>query len=111
MYSSFLGEALVQASFPILLYSTGIMHPLTLLAPIATYVFLRYVGGDAEVEQSQEERYQKEDQTKYAQLKKYQQEKNAFWPKVEELGNPWMLAVVGAGLGGAVLEYAVKNYF
>lgn len=87
------------------------MHPLAALAPALTYVFLRFVGGDAEVEQSQEQRYQKENQEKYTQLKKYQQEKNSFWPKVEEIANPWTLAVLGAGLGGAVLEYSVKNYF
>lgn len=87
------------------------MHPLTLLGPMANYAFLRYIGGDRENETSQEQRYQKEDQTKYAQLQKYKQEKNSFWPRADEFANPWTLAVLGAGVGGAVLEYSVKNYF
>lgn len=110
-YPNYLGDALIHASFPILLYSTGIMHPLTLLGPIANFAFLRYIGGDSETEASQEVRYRKEDQTKYAQLQKYKQEKNSFWPNVKELTNPWTLVVLGAGVGGAVVEWTAKNYF
>lgn len=87
------------------------MHPLTLLGPIANFAFLRYIGGDSETEASQEVRYRKEDQTKYAQLQKYKQEKNSFWPNVKELTNPWTLVVLGAGVGGAVVEWTAKNYF
>jgi hypothetical protein len=87
------------------------MHPLTLLGPIANYVFLRYIAGDKETEASQQQRYQKENPAKFVQLQMYKQEKNSFWPKVEELGNPWTLVVLGAGIGGAIIESAVKNYF
>jgi hypothetical protein len=108
--SSYLGDALVHASFPLLLYSTGIMHPITLLGPIANYVFLRYLGGDRETEASQEQRYKKSDRTKYVQLQEYKETKNSFWPRVDELGNPWCWVVVGAGFGGALVEYGAKYW-
>lgn len=110
-HPNYLGDALTQASFPILLYSTGILHPLCLLGPIANYAFLRYIGGDKETKESQEQRYKREDQTKYAQLQEYKQQKNRFWPDIREFANPWMLVVIGAGTAGALVENWVKNYF
>lgn len=109
-HPNYLGDALVHASFPLLLYSMGIMHPVTLLAPFANYAFLRYIRGDKEKESSQEERYRKEDPTKFAQLQEYKQQKQAFWPSLQELGNPWTAVVVAAGFGGAWLEYGIKHW-
>jgi hypothetical protein len=40
------------------------MHPLALLGPVANYIFLRFVGGDAENEASEEQRYVKESEKK-----------------------------------------------
>lgn len=101
----------MHASFPLLLAGAGLMHPLTLLGPAANYVFLRYVSGDKENEASQEKKYRTENQTKYAQLQEYKTEKNSFWPKLNELGNSWLWVVVGAGVGGVVLEKSLRGYF
>ncbi|KAF2756358.1 hypothetical protein EJ05DRAFT_441357 [Pseudovirgaria hyperparasitica] len=108
-HPNYLGETLIHASFPILLYSCGLLHPIAVLGPLANYAFLRYIGGDAQTETSQEERYKTEDPAKLAQLQQYKAKTNSFWPKVEELKNSWVWTVVGVGLVGAVVESGVRE--
>lgn len=107
--NSYLGDALVHASFPILLLGSGILHPITALGPIANYIFLRYISGDKENEQSQAERYSKHDAIKAQDFKEYREQKNSFWPKLEELTNSWTLGVLGAGVAGVFLERGLRN--
>jgi hypothetical protein len=107
---SYLGDTLVHASFPLLLAGAGLMHPSTLLGPAANYVFLRYFSGDKANEASQEARYRTENPLKYEQLQEYKVEKNSFWPKPSELQNLWLWTVVGAGVGGVILEQGFRRY-
>ncbi|KAL9049916.1 MAG: hypothetical protein Q9162_006943 [Coniocarpon cinnabarinum] len=103
-HPNYLGDALIHFSFPLLLYSSDMLAPLELLGPLANYLFLRYIGGDAENEPNQMARYEKEDPVKKGHLEKYQEEKNSFWPGAQELTNAWTWAVVGAGALGVVVE-------
>jgi steroid 5-alpha reductase family enzyme len=105
---SYLGDALVHLSFALLALNTPSAHPALFLGPLANYVFLRFVGGDAELEPSQEERYNEFDPAKERQLRAYRAEKNAFWPAPAELANPWALAVLGAGAAGIAIEKIVR---
>ncbi|GAB7363890.1 hypothetical protein MBLNU230_g4453t1 [Neophaeotheca triangularis] len=107
-HPNYLGDALVHASFGLLLYSSDMLAPLELLGPIANYLFLRYVGGDAQNEASQLERYEKENPTKFVEMQQYQKEKNSFWPALAELQNPWAWTVLGVGAAGALLERGLK---
>ncbi|KXJ91777.1 hypothetical protein Micbo1qcDRAFT_223886 [Microdochium bolleyi] len=109
-HPNYLGDALIHMSFPLLLLGAGAMHPLAVLGPIANYVFLRYVGGDRENEESQAERYTKESPAKAQQFAQYKREKNSFWPDVTELQNQWAWVVVAVGAGGVVLEQGVKAW-
>jgi hypothetical protein len=88
------------------------MHPLAILGPVANYAFLRFsvVGGDAESGRAKEQGFGKENPAKHAQLLEYKREKNSFWPKAEEVRNPWTWAVVAAGVGGFVLERGFRSY-
>ena len=72
---SYLGDALVHASFALLNIANG-LNPVVLLGPVANYLFLRLFGGDKENETGQEERYTKYDKQKYEQLQAWRQEKN-----------------------------------
>ncbi|KAF5531723.1 DUF1295 domain-containing protein [Fusarium mexicanum] len=108
-HPNYLGDVLIHASFPILLLGAGILHPITALGPIANYVFLRYIGGDRENEESQAERYSKHDAIKAHEFEEYRQQKNSFWPKLEELRNSWTLGVLGIGIAGVVLERGLRN--
>ncbi|KAI9641229.1 hypothetical protein NHQ30_010029 [Ciborinia camelliae] len=99
-HPNYLGDALIHASFPLILYGAGLFHPLMLLAPLANYAFLRYIGGDRENERSQEARYEVTDPRKLKDFKRYQREKNSFWPGVEELQNRWTWIVVAIGAAG-----------
>lgn len=108
-HPNYLGDALIHASFPILLLSAGILHPITVLGPIANYVFLRFIGGDKQNEESQAERYSKHDAVKADEFEKYREEKNSFWPKPEELSNGWTLGMLAAGIAGVVLERGLRN--
>ncbi|KAM0489904.1 hypothetical protein ACHAP8_012120 [Fusarium lateritium] len=110
-HPNYLGDALVHASFPILLLSAGILHPITVLGPIANYVFLRFIGGDKQNEESQAERYSKHDAVKAEDFKQYQEQKNSFWPKPEEISNGWTVGVLAAGVVGVVLERSLRNVF
>ncbi|KAE8454652.1 hypothetical protein EG329_000275 [Mollisiaceae sp. DMI_Dod_QoI] len=109
-HPNYLGDALIHASFPLLLWSAGIMHPLALLGPVANYAFLRFIGGDAENETSQEQRYVKENNKKHGQFMEYKRTKNSFWPGPEEVSNPWTWTVIGAGVAGLALEKGFRSY-
>jgi hypothetical protein len=76
---------------------------------VANYVFLRFVGGDALTEASQEERYNDYDPAKEQQLATYKRTKNAFWPSLNEFTNGWTLAVLGAGALGVALEKGLRT--
>ncbi|TFY52067.1 hypothetical protein EVJ58_g10221 [Rhodofomes roseus] len=104
----YLGDALVHLSFPVLLWSAGLLHPLALLGPLANYGFLRVLGGDRDTERFQEETY-KADPIKHEQFSQYRREKNSFWPSVTELVNRWTWAVVAIGAGGVVLERGMRR--
>lgn len=108
--TSYLGDALCHFSFPVLLYSAGILHPLAVLGSVANYVFLRFIGGDKENEASQEERYTKENPLKYQQLQEWKCEKNSFWPSIKEFQNKWTWVVFAVGAGGVVLERGVRAF-
>ncbi|KAF6797045.1 duf1295 domain protein [Colletotrichum sojae] len=110
-HPNYLGDALCHLSFPILLYSAGMLHPLAVLGPVFNYVVLRYLGGDAQTEAHQEERYAREDPAKLQQLREYRREKNSFWPSVSEVRNKWLWIVVGAGVVGAVVERGMLAFF
>jgi steroid 5-alpha reductase family enzyme len=107
-HKSYLGDALIHASFPILLASAGLLHPIVLAAPAVNYLFLRYVGGDRENEASQEERYAKTDSLKSVEFQQYKKDKNSFWPSAAEVQNKWTWYIVGAGVAGAALEKGVR---
>ncbi|KAH7039740.1 uncharacterized protein B0I36DRAFT_378877 [Microdochium trichocladiopsis] len=112
-HPNYLGDTLIHISFPFLLLGASAMHPLTVLGPIANYLFLRYVGGDRENEESQEERYTKgagANPVKAQQLAEYRRDKNSFWPDVKELQNQWTWVVVGAGAAGVVIEQGVRAW-
>jgi len=110
-HPNYLGDALIHASFPVLLYSAGLLHPLALLGPVANYMFLRCVGGDKENEANQSMRYLKEDEKKYGQWVEYTRQKNSFWPKVDELFNPWLWKVLAAGVTGVILESGIRIWY
>ncbi|TEA19761.1 hypothetical protein C8034_v008868 [Colletotrichum sidae] len=107
-HPNYLGDALVHFSFPLLLYAAGMLSPIELLGPVANYVFLRYVGGDRENEESQEARYLRDNPEKKVDLDRYRQTKNSFWPDVRQITNKWAWIVVGCGLAGAALEKATR---
>lgn len=94
-----------------LLAAAGLMHPLTLLGPIANYVFLRYVGGDKENEAIQEEKYSSGSPAKHAQFQEYKRDKNSFWPKLQEFANPATWSVIAVGVGGVFAEQMLRGYF
>ncbi|KAH0428457.1 hypothetical protein CcaCcLH18_09015 [Colletotrichum camelliae] len=110
-HPNYLGDALCHLSFPVLLYSAGMLHPLAVLGPIFNYIILRYLGGDKENEASQEERYAKTSPVKLQQLREYRAEKNSFWPAVKEWNNQWVWIVAGAGVVGAAIERGLLAYF
>lgn len=110
VFFSYLGDALVHLSFPLFLWGSGKLHPITLLGPAANYVFLRYVGGDAQNEAYQEKQYSKTNSVKASEFALYKQSKNSFWPKIQEGANPWTLAVLGAGAAGLVTERIFRQF-
>lgn len=107
---SYLGDALVHFSFPLLLYASDMLAPIELLGSLANYAFLRYLGGDKLTEQSQERRYSVSSLEKHADFQRYREEKNSFWPDLaKESQNNWLWKVIGAGVAGAVLEQALHQ--
>jgi len=109
-HPNYLGDALVHASFPILLYGSGLLHPLSLLGPLSNYVFLRHIGGTKEKEKHQTRRYSTSDPEKMAQLEQWRKENNSFWPAAKEAQNPWLWTVIGCGVAGMGLEWAMREY-
>ncbi|KAK1963861.1 DUF1295-domain-containing protein [Colletotrichum sublineola] len=110
-HPNYLGDALCHLSFPVLLYSAGMMHPLAALGPLFNYVVLRYLGGDKQNEASQEERYAKENPLKFQQLQEYRRDKNSVWPSVSEYSNKWLWTVAAVGVAGAAVERGLLAYF
>jgi hypothetical protein len=107
---SYLGDALTHLSFALLALSTPTAHPALFLGPVANYVFLRFIGGDAQSEPAQEERYNQFDPAKERQLQRYRADKNAFWPKAAEAANPWawaLVAIAAAGIGAEKVARSV----
>ncbi|KAL0938346.1 DUF1295 domain protein [Colletotrichum truncatum] len=103
-HPNYLGDTLIHFSFPLLLYATGMLHPIELLGPLANYFFLRYVGGDKENESSQESRYLRDNPEKKVDLDRYRQQNNSFWPDASQVKNKWAWVVIGCGLAGAAIE-------
>jgi hypothetical protein len=106
---SYLGDTLVHISFIVMLYGSDMLAPVELLGPIANYAFLRYFGGDAEKEKHQERRYSASQPEKFAELEKFREDKNSFWPRTEELSNKWLWTVLGAGVAGVVIEETLRT--
>lgn len=106
---SYLGDTLVHFSFPLLLFASNSLQPIHLLGPLLNYLFLRYVSGDKENEQSQARRYSTENVNKKIDFDKYRREENAFWPDKSQVTNKWTWYVVGAGVAGALLEGLVTK--
>ncbi|KAK2604677.1 hypothetical protein N8I77_007588 [Diaporthe amygdali] len=109
-HPNYLGDALVHFSFPLFLWGSGKLHPITLLAPAANYAFLRYTGGDAQTEAYQEAQYAKTSSPKANEFAEYKATKNSFWPKTQEAANPWTLAVIGAGAVGLAAERTLRHF-
>ncbi|CAD6445043.1 23b522b2-6e94-4ad7-b337-27d3130882d3 [Sclerotinia trifoliorum] len=102
-HPNYLGDTLIHTSFPLILYGAGLFHPLMLLAPITNYTFLRYVGGDAQTEKYQQERYEKiGSANKLEDFSGLKSGKNSVWPGVEEWGNVWLWSVLACGAMGVV---------
>ncbi|KAH8429810.1 DUF1295 domain protein [Aspergillus melleus] len=108
-HPNYLGDALVHFSF-VVLNAASSFNPLVILGPVANYLYLRFVGGDKQNEESQEARYKEQDPHKYVQLQAWKQEKNSFWPSLGEVLNPWTWAVLGSGLVGVVLEEGIRGW-
>jgi steroid 5-alpha reductase family enzyme len=107
-HPNYLGDALIHASFPLLLLGGGLMHPLVLVAPAVNYFFLRFIGGDAQNEAYQEERYAQDEPLKAQEFAQYKAEKNSFWPSADEIKNKWTWVVLAVGAGGALLEQTFR---
>lgn len=86
------------------------LAPIEIIGSLANYAFLRYVSGDKATETHQERRYSVSSEQKHADLQRYREEKNSFWPDVKELGNEWLWTVVGAGIIGALVEQGVHQF-
>jgi len=108
-HPNYLGDSLVHISFIIMLYGSDMLAPIELLGPIANYYFLRLYGGDNEKEQSQERRYSASQPEKLAELEKFRADKNAFWPRVDEMSNKWLWTVLGIGGLGVALEQTLRT--
>ncbi|EAT83762.1 hypothetical protein HBH56_197730 [Parastagonospora nodorum] len=106
---NYLGDTLVHLSFIVMLYGSDMLAPVELLGPIANYAFLRYFGGDAEKEKHQERRYSASHPEKFAELEKFREDKNSFWPRTEELSNKWLWTVLGIGGLGVVVEETLRT--
>lgn len=109
-HPNYLGDALVHLSFPLLLAADGMFHPLSLVGPLANYVFLRFIGGDKQNEESQEQRYKANAPKKYAQLEEWRVNTNSFWPALREVTNPWSIYLLGIGAFGVLAERGLRRY-
>jgi hypothetical protein len=106
---SYLGDALVHSSFIVLLYGSDMLAPIELLGPLANYIFLRFFGGDKEKEAHQTRRYSTSHPEKFAELERFREDKNAFWPQAQEFANKWLWTVVGIGGLGIVIEEGLRT--
>jgi len=70
------------------------MHPLTLIAPAASYVYVNYLSSE-----------------KAATTAGNHGPKNAVWPKAGEVKNPALWAIVAVGAGGVVVEQLLRRFF
>ncbi|KAJ9144516.1 hypothetical protein NKR23_g5926 [Pleurostoma richardsiae] len=103
-HPNYLGDIIVHFSFPILLYASDLLTPVALFGPIANYLFLRYIGGDKENEQSQLQRYSEKYPAKKADFDDYRSKENSVWPRLDQVTNPWLWAVAGAGVATVLIE-------
>ena len=87
------------------------LAPIMLLSPLANYLFLRFVGGDKENEESQRRQYSSEDMVKTVEFDRLRQERNAFWLDASQIYNRWTWAVLGCGVAGAVMERVVRRLY
>ncbi|KDQ55807.1 hypothetical protein JAAARDRAFT_37230 [Jaapia argillacea MUCL 33604] len=109
-HPNYLGDFLTHLSFPILTLNSATFHPLFFLGPLFNYIFLRYMSGDRETESYQQKRYEEtSDFVKLQSFSDYRAEKNAFWPRSEELRNSWSWIVVALGVTGVGLERIVRK--
>jgi hypothetical protein len=108
--SSYLGDAFVHVSFIVLLYGSDMLAPIELLGPLANYVFLRYFGGDNQKESYQTRRYSESHPAKFAELEKFREEKNAFWPQTKELTNSWLWTLIGVGAASVAVEELLRTF-
>jgi steroid 5-alpha reductase family enzyme len=108
-HPNYLGDALTHLSFALLSVNTPAFHPALFVGPAVNYLFLRFVGGDADSEPAQAERYSQFDPAKDAQLKRYQSSTNAFWPALSEVKNVWTWIVLAAGAGAVVVEKVARE--
>jgi hypothetical protein len=106
---SYLGDALIHFSFPLLLYGSDMLAPVEILGSIANYIFLRYIGGDKQTEAHQERRYSQSSLEKHADFQKFKESHNSVWPKTDVMGNKWLWIVLGAGAAGAAVEQVVNQ--
>ena len=97
-------------SFIVMLYGSDMLAPIELLGPAANYAFLRFFGGDAEKEKHQERRYSASSPEKLRELEQFRQDKNAFWPSVNELKNKWLWTVLGFGGLGIAVEQTLRAF-
>jgi len=107
---NYLGDTLVHLSFITLLYGSDMLAPVELLGPIANYLFLRFFGGDKEKSSYQKRRYSESHPQKFAELEKFREEKNSFWPAAKEISNKWLWTVVGIGAVGVALEETLRTF-
>lgn len=110
MTFSYLGDAFVHLSFIVLLYGSDMLAPVELLGPLANYIFLRYFGGDNQKESYQTRRYSESHPAKFAELQKFREEKNAFWPQTKELTNTWLWTVLGVGAATVAVEEFLRTF-
>jgi hypothetical protein len=60
-------------------------------------------------EEYQQERYSREDPTKYAEFQEYREQKNSFWPGLSEIANPWTLICISSGVAAAAAQYMFES--
>ncbi|WRT65250.1 uncharacterized protein IL334_002193 [Kwoniella shivajii] len=108
-HPNYLGDILIHASFPILLYANGLFSPITLLGPIANWFFLRFISGDKENEANQAARYEKNNPEKKEEFDAFRAEKNSVWPDLREVKNKWTWIVLAIGSSGVLTEAVVSS--
>ncbi|PSN61696.1 DUF1295-domain-containing protein [Corynespora cassiicola Philippines] len=109
-HPNYLGDALVHLSFIVMLYGSDMLAPVELLGPLANYLFLRFFGGDGQKERYQTRRYSQSAPEKFAELERFRNEKNAFWPAAKEFSNKWLWTVLGIGGLGVAIEEGLRTF-